>query len=89
VRLLTHDGRPVPPLRAGARYLLAWLWFVPALIVAQSAGWHASGGIYGALAVGMVLYALMSRWLPERQFLHDRLCGTRLVLAPPPPKPKR
>lgn len=89
VRLLTHDGRPVTAPRAAARYLLAWLWFMPALLVAQSAGWHATGGIYGALAAGMAFYALMSHWLPERQFLHDRLCGTRLVHAPPPAKPKR
>jgi uncharacterized RDD family membrane protein YckC len=88
IRLLTREGRPVTQPRAFARYLLAWLWFVPALIVARAASWHEGAGIYGALLAGMAVYALLGRWLPDQQFLHDRLCGTRLVHAPHRPKPR-
>ena len=40
--------------------------------------------VLGFLAVGLgFLWALVDR---DRQFLHDRLSGTALVDAPPPPK---
>ncbi len=31
LKLVDAHGRPVKPLRAFARYLLAWLWFLPPL----------------------------------------------------------
>ena len=32
VRLLGRDGQPVGIARAWLRYVLSWLWFLPALI---------------------------------------------------------
>ena len=34
IRLVAADGRPVNIWRAMARYLLAWLWFLPGLALA-------------------------------------------------------
>jgi uncharacterized RDD family membrane protein YckC len=79
VRLLSANGHPVTPLRALARYLLAWLWFVPALLAAHLAGLHSAGGIFTLLAAGVLAYAALAFLHPQRQFLHDALCGTRLV----------
>ena len=79
VRLVTADGTPVTPLRALARYLLAWLWFAPALIAARTAGLHSAAQIFTLLFVGVIAYALLAFLHPQRQFLHDALCGTRLV----------
>lgn len=87
IRLQTASGEPVPPIRALARYLLSWLWFMPALLLAQLAGWHDSGSVFGALSIGVLLYATLTHWLPQRQFLHDRLCGTRLVRLTTSAKP--
>ena len=45
-------------------------------------GLHARGEIAIALAVGIVLWALTALLDKDRQFLHDRLAGTRLVQLP-------
>ena len=79
VRLLTTSGAAVKPLRALARYLLAWLWFAPALIAARAAGLQSAAHIFTLLIVGVVAYALLAFLHPQRQFLHDVICGTRLV----------
>ncbi len=79
VRLVTADGGAVTLLRALARYLLAWLWFAPALIAAHLAGLRSAAQIFTLLFVGVVAYALLALLHPQRQFLHDAVCGTRLV----------
>ncbi len=85
IRVVDLAGRPITQARALARYACSWLWFVPPLaalapfklrvaeVVVVVAGW-------------VVVWALLSRFHPQRQFLHDALAGTRLVDAPPPPK---
>jgi uncharacterized RDD family membrane protein YckC len=79
VRLVTAAGEPVSPARAFARYLLAWLWFAPALLAAHLAGLHSTGAIFTLLFAGVAAYALLAFIHPQRQFLHDAVCGTRLV----------
>jgi uncharacterized RDD family membrane protein YckC len=78
IRLVDSDGRPVTERRALARYLLSWLWFVPALVVLYATGLR-GGAIFGVLTAGVLGYALTARLHPSRQFPHDVLCGTRLV----------
>jgi uncharacterized RDD family membrane protein YckC len=80
VRLVSADGAPVGRGRALTRYLASWLWFAPALLAARSAGLNRPGAIFGLLAVGVAAYALLALLHPQRQFLHDALCGTRLVM---------
>jgi uncharacterized RDD family membrane protein YckC len=79
VRLIRQDGQPVGQIQALARYVLTWLWFVPALALAFMMDWHGSA-LYLALLTGVVLYAALVRMLPDGQFLHDRWCGTRLIV---------
>jgi uncharacterized RDD family membrane protein YckC len=85
VRVVTALGTPLTPLRALARYATSWLWFAPALIAAHAAGLHSAPAIFTLMAVGVVAYALLALLHPQRQFLHDALCGTRLVTWRPEP----
>jgi uncharacterized RDD family membrane protein YckC len=72
------------PLKiAVLRYFLAWGWFVPALLVCSAAGLHDKRQIGIALFVGMVGWALTAFLDKDRQFLHDKLAGTRLISLPP------
>jgi uncharacterized RDD family membrane protein YckC len=77
--LVGPGGRPPGPARALARYLLAWLWFLPALFTlwlsGLKGGWAATAVILG----GVLAYAALTRLHPGRQFLHDVVCGTHLV----------
>lgn len=81
VRVVCADGSPLRWTRAVLRYLLAYLWFVPGLAIAYLIG--AQGWMLLLLpALNVVLWAATARFDRDRQFLHDRLAGTRLVLAP-------
>jgi len=83
IRLVGRDGRPPTPSRAALRYLLAWLWFVPALALLGLSGLHGALPVAAVLLVGLLAYAALSRLLPERQYLHDAVCGTKLVAWQP------
>jgi len=88
IRLLTVDGTPVSRTRAWARYLLAWLWFLPATAAVYIAGLHGTGKIVVALFTGVLAYAALAWLRSDRQFWHDVICGTRLVDCKPAPAPK-
>ncbi len=79
IRLVMADGSAVPQSRALLRYLLCWLWFVPALATAYLAGLQGSGAITAIVIAGVVAYAGLARLRPDRQFWHDAICGTRLI----------
>ena len=87
IRLLTQQGQPVSQARALARYLLSWLWFVPALVALSLAGLSSPVAMFGLLFTGVAVYAGLSRLHPQRQFWHDAVCGTQLVTQLPPARP--
>lgn len=80
IRVVATDGNALGPWRALGRYLLAWLWVLPGWAAAslfQASGWKF--GLF--LALNCVLLAIAARFDKDRQFLHDRLAGTRLIVA--------
>lgn len=76
-------GRPLGWRRALARYALSWLWFLPALVSVRLMGLHSGGAIVGSLIAGVMAYLLIARLHPQRQFLHDAICGSRIVTQLP------
>ncbi len=78
MRVVTKDGAPLTPWRALLRYLLAWLWFVPGLAIAKlidASGWM----LVLPPLLNFLVWAATALFDKDRQFLHDRLAGTRLV----------
>jgi uncharacterized RDD family membrane protein YckC len=75
--LVLASGAPVPPRNALMRYLATWIG--PALAVAVYGALHPLGlGAHAAWLVGFnFLWAFVD---PGRQFLHDRIAGTRIVM---------
>jgi len=82
IKVVQAGHARLPWRTAIVRYLLAWGWFAPALVVCAVFGLHAKGEIAIALALGIVLWALTALLDKDRQFLHDRLAGTRLIALP-------
>jgi uncharacterized RDD family membrane protein YckC len=81
LRVERRDGQPLDTPRAVLRYVLAAL-ALGATAVAAVALWREPGMrlAWLALAPG----ALTLAWSlvdPDRQFLHDRLAGTRIVVS--------
>lgn len=84
IRVVTATGAPLTRLRAVCRYLVAWLWFLPALAAAHLAEIRGGLAVSVILLAGVATYALLSLLHPRRQFLHDAICGTQLVEWKPP-----
>ncbi len=81
IRLVDVQGRPVSQARALLRYLLSWIWLLPSLSLVWLLGLPTAGLV--ALVLGWVaIYAMLSRFHPQRQFWHDALAGTRLISSP-------
>jgi uncharacterized RDD family membrane protein YckC len=83
LRITTADGRPLSQVRALARYLTAWLWFIPSLAAIAMADLHSGLAIGSTILAGVLAYALLSMLHPQRQFFHDVVCGTRVTDARP------
>jgi uncharacterized RDD family membrane protein YckC len=82
LRVVGLDGQAVSQGRALWRYVLSWLWFIPALLVMVP--FKLSGIATAVIALGWVaFYALLSRFHPQRQFVHDALAKTRLISHAP------
>jgi len=81
ITVLDRSGRRITQRRALLRYLLCWLWFLPALASVAPLG--LSGLESTAVVLGWVaVWALLSYFQPQQQFWHDALAGTRLVSVP-------
>lgn len=77
------DGHARVPLRiALLRYLLAWGWFLPALVACGVLGLKGKGDIAAAVVIGIAAWALTALLDRDRRFLHDRMAGTRIVALP-------
>ncbi len=87
IQLVMKSGAPVNVKHATARYILAWLWFMPGLVIA----WLCNARQWMMILIpsaNMALWALTIYLDPDRQFLHDRLAGTKLIEISSPSKSK-
>ncbi len=82
LRLVDTQGQVVSQNRALLRYVLSWVWLVPPLAASMLV--KLSTGEVAVVVVGWVwVYALLSRFHPRRQFMHDALAGTQLITHAP------
>jgi len=83
-RVVDKQGNRLSVLRAFLRFLLATVFFGPAcvgLILLLFPG-RISPALSMWLFLPMIASLLWARFDADRQFLHDRLAGTRLVSVP-------
>jgi uncharacterized RDD family membrane protein YckC len=80
---LVKVGAARVPLRAALlRYLLAWGWFAPALLIGAVLGLHGVKQWSLMLGLGLLAWGLTALLDKDGQFLHDRIAGTRLIGLP-------
>jgi uncharacterized RDD family membrane protein YckC len=81
LRVVDRTGAPLSSRTALARYLASWIG--PALAIVAYLLLRPHGlGAHAAWLVGLnFVWAVID---PERQFLHDRIAGTRIASAPSP-----
>ncbi len=88
IQLVVPGHSRVPVRAAAARYLLAWMWFLPALVLNYVADYKTWTEL-AVMAAGMALWAATALFTGDGQFLHDKLAGTRLVQLPKLPKKEK
>ena len=84
IKLIAPGQTRLPIKVAALRYLLAWGWFVPAMIAWRVLGLSTKSELGAAFGIGLLVWALTALFDKDRQFLHDRIAGTRLVQLPKP-----
>ena len=79
-------GHTHVPLRMAAwRYVLAWMWLLPGILVSYVLDlqhWQA----LSAIGLGMLAWSATALFTGNGQFLHDKLLGTQIVQVPAPVK---
>jgi uncharacterized RDD family membrane protein YckC len=88
IKLVKPGAARLSPRIAAARYLLAWMWFLPALVLNYALELKTWPEL-GVMAAGVALWAATALLDKDRQFLHDKLLGTRLIQLPKNQLPKK
>lgn len=88
IRVVDMQGARITQKRALLRYVLSWLWFLPPLGVSWLLGMPANAGALLTL-VWVLVWAVLARFQPQRQFWHDTWAGTQLITWKAPESPKR
>lgn len=89
IRLVSADGGPVKWKQALGRFLLCWIWILPGLAAAWALG-AKNWMLIMIPALNVLLWALTVYLDPDRQFLHDRIAGTRIkAVMDSPQKPAK
>ena len=81
LRVVDMRGSTLSAPRAVARYLFAWLWFLPPLALHSLTGLPLPATL-GATGLWFALWAGAARLDRNGRFPHDRLAGTQIVTVP-------
>ena len=88
IRVVDTHGALITQKRALLRYVLSWLWFLPPL----AASWllEIQGKESIVLSLGWIaVWAVLSRFHPQKQFWHDAWAGTQLITWLEPERPRK
>ncbi len=80
MRVVDVNGAQLGLWRALMRFVLCWLWFLPGLACAwllDAKGWM----LVLLPSFNFLIWASITLFDKDGQFLHDRLAGTRLITA--------
>lgn len=81
LRVVDRDGGCLSFRRALLRYVLAWTLLLPGLVAVGLTQTHAATDAI-MFFTGFLLMLGYARLDPQRQLLHDRLLGTRVISVP-------
>jgi uncharacterized RDD family membrane protein YckC len=85
IRVVDAQGKPLTQTRALLRYAASWMWWLPPLAILYPLNLPPLE-VLVLLAGWIVVWALLSRFHPQKQFWHDAWAGTRLIHQTPAPK---
>jgi uncharacterized RDD family membrane protein YckC len=77
LRVIQENGKPLNMYRASLRYVFAWGWIGPGLLLAFVVDLKKADALWCVVA-NIIIWAATALFLPNRQFLHDYLAKTRV-----------
>lgn len=84
---LVKVGYPRVPFRnAAIRYVFSYGWLLTGGLIYYVLGRHNWKDMSLSMLAGVILWALTAFLDKDRQFLHDKVAGTRLISLPKPVK---
>tara|TARA_S200000501_G_C20592507_1_gene642193 strand:+ start:218 stop:685 length:468 start_codon:yes stop_codon:yes gene_type:complete len=78
LKIVHFTGTKILLKKAVLRFTLAWLWFLPGLTIAyflKAKGWD----MLFFPTINTIFIFLLTFFDKEKQFIHDRLSGTRII----------
>ncbi len=78
LKITNLNGDALSSQQALIRYVFAWIWFVPPLVLTWLQSGSSLKGL-GAVCVWVIFWALLSKLHPDKQFWHDGWSKTRVV----------
>ena len=87
IRVVDTQGLLITQRRGLLRYALSWLWFLPSLLTSYFLQLPAAQGAV-VVVCWVVVWAVLARFHPQRQFWHDAWSGTRLITWVAPERPR-
>ena len=82
IRVVDANGKPLTQTSALLRYAASWMCWLPPLAVLYPLGLPPLE-VLVLLAGWVLIWALLSRFHPQKQFWHDAWAGTRLIHQQP------
>ena len=88
IRVTDRELQKLPLTKAIVRYILAWMWFLPALAISAQLELKNWNSIV-MVAAGIAIWAMIATFDKDKEFLHDKWAKTRLVYVDTDPKSKQ
>ena len=81
IKIINNNSKALSINQAAIRYIACWLWISPIFMYYYLIGISSRFELITVLLGGMLFYATLSFLFLDRQYLHDKICRTRLVDA--------
>ncbi|RCS59340.1 RDD family protein [Parvibium lacunae] len=83
LKLCNQRGGMLSLKHAVLRYVFSYAWFLPSCLIGLVLGREAAVSILISVVPSIILWSLTAKLDPARQFLHDRLARTQVILSDP------
>ena len=79
IKVVSRNSQILNIPQAMIRYITSWLWISPLLLYHNFIGISNKLEFITALLGGMLVYSMLSFLFFDKQYIHDKICRTRLI----------
>lgn len=79
IKLVNNNSKILSIPHAMIRYIASWLWISPLLLYYHLIGISSHFELITAVLGGMFFYSALSFLFLDKQYIHDKICRTRLI----------